>query len=139
MVYAGAGLRGYGNLVILKHNNTYLTAYAHNQTLLVKEDQTVRKGQKIAEMGATDADRATHAYRLATARAPRTAERDAVVQLVADSRTRLRQGELKAGDIAFSSLTRPIDLPADATPIDLAAWTIAARVILNLDETLTKN
>jgi lipoprotein NlpD len=57
VVYAGAGLRGYGNLIILKHNNTYLTAYAHNQTLLVKEDQTVRKGQKIAEMGATDADR----------------------------------------------------------------------------------
>jgi lipoprotein NlpD len=57
VVYAGAGLRGYGNLIILKHNNTYLTAYAHNQALLVKEDQTVRKGQKIAEMGATDADR----------------------------------------------------------------------------------
>ena len=57
VVYAGAGLRGYGNLVILKHNNTYLTAYAHNQTLLVKEDQTVRKGQKIAEMGSSDADR----------------------------------------------------------------------------------
>lgn len=57
VVYAGAGLRGYGNLVILKHNNTYLTAYAHNQTLLVKEDQTVRKGQKIAEMGQSDADR----------------------------------------------------------------------------------
>ncbi len=57
VVYAGAGLRGYGNLVILKHNNTYLTAYAHNQTLLVKEDQSVRKGQKIAEMGNSDADR----------------------------------------------------------------------------------
>jgi lipoprotein NlpD len=57
VVYAGAGLRGYGNLVILKHNNTYLTAYAHNQTLLVKEDQTVRKGQKIAEMGNSDSDR----------------------------------------------------------------------------------
>ena len=57
VVYAGAGLRGYGNLVILKHNNTFLTAYAHNQALLVKEDQTVRKGQKIAEMGNTDADR----------------------------------------------------------------------------------
>ena len=56
-VYAGAGLRGYGNLVILKHNNTFLTAYAHNQALLVKEDQTVRRGQKIAEMGSTDADR----------------------------------------------------------------------------------
>ncbi|HEX2541550.1 MAG TPA: peptidoglycan DD-metalloendopeptidase family protein [Caldimonas sp.] len=56
VVYAGSGLRGYGNLVILKHNTTYLTAYAHNQTLLVKDDQTVRKGQKIAEMGSTDAD-----------------------------------------------------------------------------------
>ncbi len=57
VVYAGSGLRGYGNLVILKHNSTYLTAYAHNQTLLVKEDQAVRRGQKIAEMGSTDADR----------------------------------------------------------------------------------
>ncbi|RYF14595.1 MAG: LysM peptidoglycan-binding domain-containing protein [Comamonadaceae bacterium] len=57
VVYAGAGLRGYGNLIILKHNNTYLTAYAHNQALLVKEDQNVRKGQKIAEMGSTDTDR----------------------------------------------------------------------------------
>ncbi len=57
VVYAGAGLRGYGNLIILKHNNTYLSAYAHNQTLLVKEDQSVHKGQKIAEMGSSDADR----------------------------------------------------------------------------------
>jgi lipoprotein NlpD len=57
VVYAGAGLRGYGNLIILKHNNTYLSAYAHNQALMVKEDQTVRKGQKIAEMGSSDADR----------------------------------------------------------------------------------
>ena len=57
VVYAGAGLRGYGNLIILKHNNTYLTAYAHNKALLVKEDQTVKKGQKIAEMGDSDADR----------------------------------------------------------------------------------
>lgn len=57
VMYAGSGLRGYGNLVILKHNSTYLTAYAHNQTLLVKEDQAVRKGQKIAEMGSSDADR----------------------------------------------------------------------------------
>ena len=57
VVYAGSGLRGYGNLVIVKHNATYLTAYAHNQALLVKEDQVVRRGQKIAEMGASDAER----------------------------------------------------------------------------------
>jgi lipoprotein NlpD len=57
VVYAGSGLRGYGNLVILKHNNTYLTAYAHNQNLLVREDQVVRRGQRIAEMGSSDAER----------------------------------------------------------------------------------
>jgi len=57
VVYAGAGLRGYGNLIIIKHNSTYLTAYAHNQKLLVQEDQRVKQGQKIAEMGSSDADR----------------------------------------------------------------------------------
>ncbi|MFT3816342.1 MAG: peptidoglycan DD-metalloendopeptidase family protein [Rubrivivax sp.] len=57
VVYAGSGLRGYGNLVIIKHNATYLTAYAHNQTLLVKDEQVVKRGQKIAEMGSSDADR----------------------------------------------------------------------------------
>lgn len=57
VVYVGAAVRAYGNLIILKHNNSYVTAYAHNQTLLVKEDQAVKKGQKIAEMGSSDADR----------------------------------------------------------------------------------
>ena len=56
VVYAGAGLRGYGKLVIVKHNNTYLSAYAHNREILVKEGQHVTKGQKIGEMGDTDAD-----------------------------------------------------------------------------------
>ena len=54
-MYAGNSLRGYGNLVIIKHDNTYLTAYAHNSKLIVKEGDAVRKGQKIAEMGDTDA------------------------------------------------------------------------------------
>ncbi|MDE1183746.1 peptidoglycan DD-metalloendopeptidase family protein [Paraburkholderia sp.] len=57
VVYAGNGLRGYGNLLILKHNADYLTAYAHNQTLLVKEGQAVKQGQTIAQMGSTDSDR----------------------------------------------------------------------------------
>lgn len=56
VVYAGSGLRGYGNLIIIKHSTTYLTAYAHNQTLWVKEEQMVKQGQKIAEMGNSDAD-----------------------------------------------------------------------------------
>lgn len=57
VVYAGNGLRGYGDLLIIKHNADYLTAYAHNRVLLVKEGQTVSQGQKIAEMGDTDTDR----------------------------------------------------------------------------------
>lgn len=56
VVYSGNGLRGYGKLIIIKHNKTFLSAYAHNSQLLVKEGQTVKKGQKIAEMGNTDAD-----------------------------------------------------------------------------------
>lgn len=56
VVYSGSGLRGYGKLVIIKHNKTFLSAYAHNSALSVKEGQAVKKGQKIAEMGNTDAD-----------------------------------------------------------------------------------
>ncbi len=55
VVYAGTGLRGYGKLIIVKHNKTYLSAYAHNREILVKEGQVVTKGQKIAEMGNSDA------------------------------------------------------------------------------------
>ncbi len=57
VVYAGSGLRGYGKLVIVKHNETFLSVYAHNSALTVKEGDPVRRGQKIAEMGDTDAAR----------------------------------------------------------------------------------
>jgi len=56
VVYAGSGLRGYGKLIIVKHNSTFLSAYAHNRELVVKEGQQVSRGQKISEMGDTDAD-----------------------------------------------------------------------------------
>ena len=56
VVYSGAGLRGYGRLVIIKHNATWLSAYAHNEKILVAEGEEVKKGQKIAEMGSSDAD-----------------------------------------------------------------------------------
>lgn len=56
VVYSGSGLRGYGKLIIIKHNATYLSAYAHNDKILVKEGQSVTRGQKIAAMGRTDAD-----------------------------------------------------------------------------------
>lgn len=57
VVYSGSGLRGYGNLIIIQHNQTYLTAYGHNQRLLVQEGQTVRRGQSIATMGNSDTSR----------------------------------------------------------------------------------
>lgn len=56
VMYAGSGIRGYGNLVIVKHSNSLLSAYAHNRTIVVKEGQNVTKGQVIAEMGNSDTD-----------------------------------------------------------------------------------
>jgi lipoprotein NlpD len=55
VVYSGSGLRGYGNLVILKHNDDFISAYAHNRQILVKQGQTVKRGQRIAEVGRSDA------------------------------------------------------------------------------------
>lgn len=56
VVYSGSGLRGYGNLVIVKHEGDFLTAYAHNRKILVNEGQTVKRGQQIAELGSTDSE-----------------------------------------------------------------------------------
>ncbi len=56
VMYAGSGIRGYGNLVIVKHTNSLLSAYAHNRSIVVKEGQNVNKGQMIAEMGDSDSD-----------------------------------------------------------------------------------
>lgn len=57
VVYSGSGIRGYGNLIIIKHKNAYMTAYAHNSRVYVKSGQFVTKGQKIAEMGQSDSTR----------------------------------------------------------------------------------
>ena len=56
VIYSGSDLRGYGKLVIIKHNNNYLSVYAHNSQINVKEGQQVTRGQKIAEMGSTDSE-----------------------------------------------------------------------------------
>jgi len=57
VIFSGIGIRGLGKLIVIKHNEKFLSVYAHNRELLVKEGQTVARGQKIAEMGDTDADR----------------------------------------------------------------------------------
>ena len=56
VIFSGTGIRGLGKLVVIRHNANYLSVYAHNDNLLVKEGQTVRKGQRIADMGSSDAD-----------------------------------------------------------------------------------
>jgi len=99
----------------------------------VPSDQIdVEAAQALAE------DRADYAYRLCTSRGARPAEVAALRRLLEEKRARLRSGELKAAEIAFSAFTKTADLPADATPADLAAWAIVARVLLNLDETLVR-
>jgi lipoprotein NlpD len=57
VVYSGSGLRGYGNLIIIKHNSLYLSAYAHNNNVFVRDGEWVKQGQKIAEMGSTGSDK----------------------------------------------------------------------------------
>lgn len=64
VVYSGNGLKGYGNLIIIKHDSTYLTAYAQNKTNLVKEGASVKRGQKIAEMGMDDNNKAVLHFEL---------------------------------------------------------------------------
>lgn len=56
VIFSGSGIRGFGKLIVIKHNDTFLSVYAHNSELLVKEGQSVSKGQKIAEMGKSDTD-----------------------------------------------------------------------------------
>jgi mono/diheme cytochrome c family protein len=120
-------------------SNTPLAALTSlNEPVFVEASQALAL-RIWREGGATDESRADYAYRLCTSRGARPAEIAALRRLLEEKRGRLRSGELKAAEIAFSAFTKTADLPADATPADLAAWAIVARVLLNLDETLTKS
>jgi hypothetical protein len=91
----------------------------------------------LKEGGATDRDRVVYAFRLCTARMPSKAETDVLLDLLAKEDRRLADGWLSALDVAGLKSGAGA-LPADTTPRRLAAWTVVARVILNLDETITK-
>ncbi|MFM8336426.1 MAG: DUF1553 domain-containing protein, partial [Opitutaceae bacterium] len=120
-------------------SNTPLAALTSlNEPVFVEASQALAL-RIWREGGATDDSRADYAYRLCTSRGARPAEIAALRRLLEEKRARLRSGELKAAEIAFSAFTKTADLPADATPADLAAWAIVARVLLNLDETLNKS
>lgn len=92
----------------------------------------------LREGGGDDAARADYAFLLCTCRRPTATERDTVLSLLASRRQRLADGWLNAREIASGDPNRLPELPSGATPQDAAAWTMTARVLLNLDETITK-
>ncbi len=120
-------------------SNTPLSALTGlNETIFVEAAQALAQ-RILREGGDSDESRANYAYQLCTARNIKANELESVLKLLQENRTRLRQGELKAGQIAFSAFTKPENLPSNATPNDIAEWTIVSRVLLNLDETITKS
>jgi hypothetical protein len=92
----------------------------------------------LREGGESDADRADYAFFLCTSRRPAAKERDVVLSLLESRRRRLADGWLNPRDISTGDPSKLPDLPAGTTPQDAAAWTLAARVLLNLDETISK-
>jgi hypothetical protein len=119
-------------------SNTPLAALVTlNETLFVEAAQAMAQ-RLLREGGPADAARADFAYRLCTGRSIRGEELQIVLQLLREQRVRLQNGELKAADIAFNQHTDIAQLPSDATPNEIAAWAIVCRVLLNLDEMLTK-
>jgi hypothetical protein len=122
-------------------SNTPLQALTTlNEPLFVESAQALA-ARALKEGGSTDRDRVSYAFRLCTARVPSPAEADVLLKLLAKEDSRLAEGWLSAIDVAgfkTDAAALPSALPPNATPRQLAAWTVVARVLLNLDETITK-
>ncbi|MBM4067687.1 MAG: DUF1553 domain-containing protein [Planctomycetes bacterium] len=119
-------------------SNTPLSALTSlNETTFIEASQALAL-RILKEGGKDDVARVHHAFVLCTARPAKPAELQVVLKLLATNRARLVRGELQARTIAFSRFTRLEDLPVDATPNDIAAWTMVSRILLNLDETLCR-
>ena len=120
-------------------SNTPLAALTSlNEPVFVEAAQALAL-RILREGGVTDAERADFAYRLCTARPIRDHERATVATLLRDTRQRLADGWLNPREIATGQAAKLPELPPNVTPQDAAAWTIVGRVLLNLDETLTKS
>jgi len=118
-------------------SNTPLQALTTlNEPLFVESAQALA-ARALREGGSTDRERVAYAFRLCTARTPLPAEADVLLQFLAKEDRRLGEGWLSAGELAGLKLEAPAALPPNTTPRQLAAWTVVARVILNLDETIT--
>jgi len=120
-------------------SNTPLAALTSLNEPIFNEAARALALRVLLEGGATDAERADYAFLLCTSREPAAVEREAVLALLASQRQRLADGWLSVREIATGDPAKLPELPANATPQDAAAWTLAARVLLNLDETISKN
>lgn len=119
-------------------SNTPLSALTSlNESTFVEASQALAL-RILNEGGKDDAARVHYAFLLCTSRSAKPAELQVVLKLLATNRARLERGELQARSIAFSKFTKLDDLPVNATPNDIAAWTMVSRVLLNLDETLCR-
>jgi hypothetical protein len=119
-------------------SNTPLAALASlNEPVFVEAAQALAL-RTLREASNSDQDRAVVAFRLCTGRAPSSAETEAILQLLRSEGTRIADGWLPAREVSVGDRSLP-ELPAGTNPRQLAAWTIVSRVLLNLDETLTKN
>ncbi|HUE70710.1 MAG TPA: PSD1 and planctomycete cytochrome C domain-containing protein [Pirellulaceae bacterium] len=120
-------------------SNTPLAALTSlNETIFIEAARALAL-RVLREGGSDDSQRADYAFFLCTARQPSAEERQAILDLLASRRQRLADGWLDPRSIATGDATKLPNLPENTTPQDAAAWTLAARVLLNLDETVSKN
>ncbi|MEY2429198.1 MAG: hypothetical protein QOJ40_2083 [Verrucomicrobiota bacterium] len=119
-------------------SNTPLQALALlNETLFVECAQTLAR-KTLEAGGATDPDRITYAFRRALSRSPTTDEKTELLSLLQKQQHRIADGWVNANEISSGKTEVPAKLPNGATPTQLAAYTVVSRVLLNLDETITK-
>ena len=120
-------------------SNTPLAALAGlNEPVMVEAAQAMAL-RVLREGGRTDAERVAYAFRLCTGRPPKPAEAAEVVSLLQSQQQRIADGWVSGREVATGDATKVPPVPQGATPTDAAAWTVVSRVLLNLDETVTKN
>jgi hypothetical protein len=119
-------------------SNTPLAALVSLNEPVFVESARAMALRVLSEGGPTDADRVDFAFRLCTARRPKPAEAETVLALIAQQRLRIADGWLSVREITTGDPSRLPELPPGTTPQDAAAWTLASRVLLNMDATLTK-
>jgi hypothetical protein len=108
-----------------------------NETIFIEASRAMAL-RILREGGASDEERIDYAYRLCTSRAPLPAERDVLLKLLASRRQKIAEGWLSVRELTTGEATKLPELPPGTTPQDAAVWTILSRVLLNLDETVTK-